>query len=293
MDVELAGVAFHALTEEETVGRVRSALVRGEGGRILTPNVDILRQDPGRYAADASLVVADGMPLVWASRLAGTPLPERVTGSGLIWSLSRALAVDGRSAFLLGGRPPAGWARAADALRATCPALRVAGLSPAFGFDLDETRFSRVRNAVVRAQPDLVFVGLGFPRQEEVISRLRPELPRAWFLGCGAAIDFVAGDRRRAPAWMQRNGLEWLYRLGTEPRRLAGRYLRHDAPYAARLLANAAAKRYGPRPVASGLRSAATREGVTFEAAGPRERSERREYGPRPVASGLRSAATR
>src|SRR5436305_9126937 len=139
MDVELAGVAFHALTEEETVGRVRSALARGEGGRILTPNVDILRQDPGRYAADASLVVADGMPLVWASRLAGTPLPERVTGSGLIWSLSRGLAADHRSVYLLGGAPgtPSGASRAGTALRLACPGLRVAGLSPSFGFDVD------------------------------------------------------------------------------------------------------------------------------------------------------------
>src|SRR5439155_21748859 len=125
MDVELAGVGFHALTEEEAVARVREGLARGEGGRILTPNVDILRQAPTEYAADATLVVADGMPLVWASRLAGTPLPERVAGSSLIWSLSRALAMDGRSAFLLGGQPPGGWARAADALRATCPRLRV------------------------------------------------------------------------------------------------------------------------------------------------------------------------
>jgi N-acetylglucosaminyldiphosphoundecaprenol N-acetyl-beta-D-mannosaminyltransferase len=245
MDVELAGVGFNALTEEEAVARVRAGLARGEGGRILTPNVDILRQEPAEYAADATLVVADGMPLVWASRLAGTPLPGRVTGAGLIWSLSRALAVDGRSVFLLGGQPPGGWRRAADALRATCPRLWVAGLSPAFGFDTSPARFARVREAVVAAAPDLVFVGLGFPRQEEVISRLRPALPGAWFLGCGAAISFVAGDRRRAPGWMQRGGLEWLHRLGTEPGRLAGRYLRRDAPYAARLLANAAARRYG------------------------------------------------
>src|SRR5947207_340276 len=127
MHVELAGVAFHPLTEADAVARVRAGLARGEGGRILTPNVDILRH--------ATLVVADGMPLVWASRLAGTPLPERVAGSSLVWSLSRALAVDGRSVFLLGGQPPGGWARAADALRATCPTLRVSGLSPAFGFD--------------------------------------------------------------------------------------------------------------------------------------------------------------
>src|SRR6266705_3387164 len=141
MDVELAGVAFHALTEEEAVARVREGLACGEGGRILTPNVDILRQAPAEYAADATLVVADGMPLVWASRLAGTPLPERVTGSGLIWSLSRALAADDRSVFLLGGLPeppqprsPApqpgsaarggsGAARAAARLHNACPGL--------------------------------------------------------------------------------------------------------------------------------------------------------------------------
>src|SRR2546430_16852383 len=98
MDVELAGVGFHALTEEGAVVGVRGGLARGEGGRILPPNVDILRRAPAEYAADATLVVADGMPLVWASRLAGTPLPGRVAGSSLIWSLSRALAMDGRSA---------------------------------------------------------------------------------------------------------------------------------------------------------------------------------------------------
>src|SRR5213080_877196 len=129
MDVELAGVGFHALTEQEAVVRVREGLARGEGGRILTPNVDILRQRPTPYAADATLVVADGMPLIWASRLAGTPLPERVPGSSLIWSLSRGLAVDRRSVFLLGGAPgtPSGAARAATALGMACPGLRIAG----------------------------------------------------------------------------------------------------------------------------------------------------------------------
>src|SRR5947208_13441953 len=126
MDVELAGVGFHALTEEEAVARVREGLARGEGGRILTPNVDILRQAPTEYAADATLVVADGMPLVWASRLAGTPLPERVAGSSLIWSLSRGLAADRRSVFPLGGSPgpPCGPARAAAPLGLACPGPR-------------------------------------------------------------------------------------------------------------------------------------------------------------------------
>jgi N-acetylglucosaminyldiphosphoundecaprenol N-acetyl-beta-D-mannosaminyltransferase len=248
--VTLDGVTFDAVTEEQAVALVRQALDRGEGGRILTPNVDILRQDPAPFLADATLVVADGMPIVWASRLAGTPLPERVAGSSLIWSLSRGLALDGRSVFLLGGRAagrcdgPDGAQRAAARLEQACPGLRVAGLSPPFGFVADARLFEAVRDEVLAAAPDLVFVGIGFPRQEVIISRLRRLLPATWFLGCGAAIDFVAGDRNRAPRWMQRGGLEWLHRLGTEPGRLADRYLRHDARYAARLLANAAARRY-------------------------------------------------
>ena len=83
----------------------------------------------------------------------------------------------------------------------------------------------------------------GFPKQEDVITRLRADLPQAWFIGCGAAVNFVAGDVDRAPRWMQRTGLEWAHRLGTEPKRLASRYLRHDAPYALRLLAGSAARR--------------------------------------------------
>ena len=96
---------------------------------------------------------------------------------------------------------------------------------------------------IAGAEPDLVFVGLGFPKQERVVSRLRPALPAGWFVGCGAAVNFVAGDVERAPRWMQRTGLEWAHRLGTDPRRLAGRYLRHDAAYALRLLARAPGQR--------------------------------------------------
>ncbi|HYN95923.1 MAG TPA: WecB/TagA/CpsF family glycosyltransferase, partial [Pilimelia sp.] len=102
--------SFHACTEGEVVATVRKALDRGAGGRIITPNVDILRQartDAAvrAYLAAADFVVADGMPLVWASRLAGTPLPERVCGSSLIWSLAQGLGVDGRSIYVLGGEP--------------------------------------------------------------------------------------------------------------------------------------------------------------------------------------------
>ncbi len=252
--VQLDGTGIDRITEGEVVAVVREALASGRGGRIITPNIDILRraqtkQQVRAYLEDADLVVADGMPLVWASRLSGAPLPERVAGSSLIWSLSAGLGCDNRSVFVIGGRPATpdradGAARAASRLAAGSPGLRIAGsLCPPHGFEQDPHAYARSRALVADAQPDLVFVGLGFPKQEQVISGLRERLPRAWFIGCGAAVNFVAGDVERAPRWMQRSGLEWAHRLGTEPRRLAGRYLRHDAPYAMKLLAGAAARR--------------------------------------------------
>ena len=260
--VVVDGIGIDPVTEADVAAAVCAALDRGEGGRIVTPNVDILRlassakrasrtgvsADPAvlGYLADAGLVVADGMPLVWASRLAGTPLPERVPGSSLIWSLSYHLGRAGRSVFLVGGTPQDGGRRAAAVLAAACPGLRVAGaISPGYGFERDPVSLAEVCASVVEAKPDLVFVGLGFPKQERLIDALRPALPLSWFLGCGAAISFVAGDSARAPLWMQRAGLEWAWRLAGDPGRLAGRYLRHDAPYALRLLASAVLSRSG------------------------------------------------
>ena len=243
--VDLDGTGFDRITEGEVVAVVREALADGRGGRIITPNIDILRQAraAGRaYLDDADLIVADGMPLVWASKLSGTPLPERVAGSSLIRSLSTGLGRDGCSIFVIGGSPATpsaadGAVRAAARLAADCPGLRIAGtLCPEYDFERDRAAYTEFRAAVRAAQPDLVFVGLGFPKQEKVITRLRAELPRTWFIGCGAAVNFVAGDIDRAPRWMQRTGLEWAHRLVSEPRRLASRYLKHDAPYALRLL---------------------------------------------------------
>jgi N-acetylglucosaminyldiphosphoundecaprenol N-acetyl-beta-D-mannosaminyltransferase len=258
---EFGGLSFVPLTERDVVQRVRSALDRRTGGWIVTPNVDIVRHarrsaELRTLLADADLVVADGAPVVWASRVKGTPLPARVAGSDLIWSLSEGLGADARSIYVLGGEPEAigrreGARRAAEALLERSPGLRIAGYaSPRYGFDSRPAELDAVCREVVDARPDLVFVGIGFPRQERIIARLKPRLPATWFLGCGAAINFVAGDLVRAPEWMQRNGLEWAHRLGTEPRRLAHRYLRHDAPEALRMLAGAARRRARARAAA-------------------------------------------
>jgi N-acetylglucosaminyldiphosphoundecaprenol N-acetyl-beta-D-mannosaminyltransferase len=177
------------------------------------------------------------MPLIWASRLQGTPLPARVAGSDLIWSLTERAAREGCSVFLLGGNPGAAEAAAAEFTR-RFPALRVAGhYCPPVGFENDPVQAAAIDAMLAAARPDIVYVGLGAPKQERLITRLRPLLPAAWFLGIGISFSFVTGEVRRAPRWMQVAGLEWAHRLVQEPRRLAKRYLVHGLPFAAKLLA--------------------------------------------------------
>jgi len=240
---ELAGVKLDRRTEADVVRSIMARSQAGEGGWVVTANVDICRQlgrsaDARALVEAATLVVADGMPLVWASRLVGQPIPERVAGSALIFSLSEAAAAAGRSIYLLGGTPGTtqGLA-AADRLSEMYPGLRIAGLhSPPIGFEQSEAEISGIRDHICQAMPDIVYVGLGFPKQEKLIASLAPALPAAWFIGCGAAIGFAGGTMNRAPAWMRRSGLEWAHRLLREPRRLFRRYLIHDLPYAIRLL---------------------------------------------------------
>jgi N-acetylglucosaminyldiphosphoundecaprenol N-acetyl-beta-D-mannosaminyltransferase len=246
--VRVGRLCLDALTEREVIDMVRAGWAAGRGGSIIPVNVDVARmaaREPSlaRLLADGSLVVADGMPLVWASRVGGQPLPERVTGSSLVYSLSEAAAAGGRSVFLLGGADGVP-DRAAAALGSRFPNLRVAGAdSPPFGFDRTAEGIRRTVAAVVAAAPDLIFVGLGFPRQEKLIEQLRQAWPNAWYLACGGGIPMAAGLVRRASPLVQRLGLEWAHRMILEPRRLAGRYLRDDLPFAIELLARAAAGR--------------------------------------------------
>ncbi|MEZ0073363.1 WecB/TagA/CpsF family glycosyltransferase [Planotetraspora sp. GP83] len=239
--VAVAGVELDALTEAEVVEHVVEALHHGRGGHIVTPNVDICRAisrdaELRDLVASADLAVADGMPLVWAARLLGDPLPARVTGADLIWSLSEAAASHGFPIYLLGG-PPGVPDTASAVLRKSCPQLVVAGVNaPPYGFDACAEELAEVRKKLVDAGPLLVFVGLGFPKQDRLIAAARADLPGAWFVGCGSAIAFAAGSVRRAPAWMGDHGLEWLFRLLSEPGRLARRYLIDDLPFALRLL---------------------------------------------------------
>lgn len=247
--VRIGALSVMAITEAGVAAQVSEAWSQGMGGSIATVNVDILRaatrdSELAALVSEADIVVADGMPLVWASSMSGNPVPERVTGASLVSTLAEAAAASARSVYIIGGDQGVPEA-AGKALVNRFSGLRVAGTeSPPFGFDQDEMQVAQLVQRVAQARPDLVLVGLGFPKQERLIARLRSVVPNAWLLGCGAGVPFAAGQFRRAPALAQRMGVEWVHRLMGEPRRLARRYLVHDLPFAVLLLVQAAAVRF-------------------------------------------------
>jgi len=242
--VVLSGIGFDAVTSSEVIDRVFEALGRGCGGWIVTANLDITRllaidASFAENCRGATLTVADGAPLLWAARLQGTPLPERVAGSDLVWSIADRAAREARTLYLLGGNPGAAQA-AAERFRIHAPGLRIVGISsPQLSADPTAAELAGVRAELVRARPDIVYFACGAPKSERSIARLRPLFPSTWFMGVGISLSFVAGHMRRAPPWMQRLGLEWLHRLAQEPARLARRYLVDDTRFLLRLLASA------------------------------------------------------
>jgi len=200
---------------------------------VVTPNVDhavMLRQnEPLREAyRAAAMVLADGAPIVAASRLLGRPLPERVAGSDLVPHLLRAASEQQQPirVFLLGAAPGVA-DRAAALVQQAYPGVQIAGTHcPPLGFEQDARANQAALNAVAAAAPDLLVVGLGAPKQELWVHQHRQRLAANVAICAGATIDFLAGEKQRSPGWMQQLGLEWAHRLASEPRRLARRYLR-------------------------------------------------------------------
>lgn len=213
----MLGIGYDPLTMSEALSRADALLRAGTGGSIVTANSEILlrARRNGAYAAavnGADLVLADGVGVVYASRILGTPLPGRVAGADLVPLLLDELARRRGSVFLYGGRPGVA-ARAGERLSAAYPGLRISGTENGY-ISRETALLARLESA----RPDLLLLALGAPRQE-LWMRAHRSLGCV-MIGVGGLLDLYAGDVKRAPESWQRAGLEWLYRLGRQPRRI-------------------------------------------------------------------------
>lgn len=233
--VRIGTLGMDVLDRTEALDAIVRLVRAGRGGTVFTPNVDhIVQAEHDAAFRDAyrrtDLSLVDGTPVLWAARLLGTPLPEKLSGSDLFEPLIERAAAEGMRVVLLGGGPGVG-ELAARNLRERLPQLQIVDtLAPRIGLSAtDEERACVERLA--RAKADLIFVCLGAPKQELFSDRNRQALAPAVLVGFGAAVDFAAGTVPRAPAWVSRAGLEWAFRLAREPRRLAARYLLRDPEF--------------------------------------------------------------
>lgn len=245
------GVRFAPWTLARTVDEVDRLVQAGRPSYFVTANVHTLRllhADPALRAAvdGAAFVVADGMPIVWASRLTGRPLPGRVAGSDLFPAVCERAARRGYRLFFLGG-PPGVADEAAARLTARFPGLQVVGTESPPYRPLTPDEEAGLADRIRAARPHLLFVMFSQPKGEVWLRTHLAGLGVPVGGQFGASVDFAAGRVRRAPAWVQRAGLEWVYRISREPRRLVGRYA-GDGLFLGRMVAADLARRGGRRP---------------------------------------------
>jgi N-acetylglucosaminyldiphosphoundecaprenol N-acetyl-beta-D-mannosaminyltransferase len=235
---ELLGIPI-ALVDYELAMDVMDRMIETrERGYVCAAAVHVLmvaRHDPETRAAllRSSLNVPDGQPLRWALSALGHPLSDRVYGPELMERYCRRAGERRRRVWLCGGQNDEAVAQLARTLERRFPGIQVAGASSPPHRPLTEAEDAELSERINADQPDVVWVGLGAPRQEKWMAQMRSSLEAPVLVGVGAAFDFLPGLKPQAPAWMQRRGLEWLFRLSQEPRRLGPRYLRYNPPFVA------------------------------------------------------------
>lgn len=241
--LQIGQLYLDRVASPDLLERVSRAVEERTPCHIVTVNLQFIRiaarePDFAQVVNGAHLVVADGKPLVWLSRLMGSAIPERITGHDLLQSCASLASQRGYSIFFLGPSPEVA-DKAADVLCAQHPGLKIAGVYQG-RFDRDGCGVSAADElgaltAIQRCRPDFLFVALGCPKQEFWIHRHRQDIETPVCVGIGGALDVLAGKLKRAPEWMQSAGLEWTYRLIQEPNRLWRRYILQDCPTAVRL----------------------------------------------------------
>jgi len=202
--VSLLGVWLDRFTFNDFLNRLDEDLSAGRRGYVVTPNVDHivrLKKDAEfrQVYANARFVVPDGVPLLWAAKWLGAPFPERIAGADLFPRLCRLAAVRGYSLYFLGAST-AVCQQVKAQLENLYPGIKIAGYySPPFGFEKSEAELKQIRRRLTKASPDIVFLGLGTPKQEKLIPRLLPHVPVKLFVGVGAALQFFTGEKNAPP----------------------------------------------------------------------------------------------
>lgn len=221
------------LTMKETLDVIDNIISKKKGAYVVTPNVDHIVQiekDAELKAVydNASLILTDGKPLLWISKWYGTPIKEKISGSDLFPLLCERAAKKDYKMFFLGAKEGVA-AKAAESLMKRYGGLQVVDTySPPLGFENNKTEIEKIKNMIVSANPDILIVGLGCPKQEKFMYHYCKELGVPISFGLGASFDFEAGTIKRAPKWMANHGLEWLFRITQDPKRMAKRYLIDD-----------------------------------------------------------------
>ena len=237
METKLLGVSFEHATMSSAVSQILDAAREGQKGIVFTPNVDhiVMLQDDAemrRIYQEALFRYADGMPIVWLSRfVTANPLPERVAGSDLLIALCKKAAGTGLNLYFMGGNPGIA-EKAANNLCQQYQGLHIVGTwCPPYGFEHNSTETELIINDINSRNVDILFIGVGAPKQEKWAYAHMHRLQVGPILCVGASFDFAAGTIKRAPLWIQNIGFEWVWRLASEPGRLWKRYLLRDSRF--------------------------------------------------------------
>jgi N-acetylglucosaminyldiphosphoundecaprenol N-acetyl-beta-D-mannosaminyltransferase len=245
---EVVGVPLSVIDYEHTLRWVDAMVAARQRGYVCVCNVHTVmasREDPELRAAlmSSSLNVPDGQPLVWAMNALGQSLRDRVYGPELMARACARAATTGQRFYLYGGRDLDALVQLGLSLRRRFPGLNIVGTYAAPFRPLTVPERTAVAEDINDSEADVVWVGIGVPKQEKWMAALRPYLEAPVLVGVGAAFDFLAGLVPQAPPWLQRAGLEWSFRLAQEPRRLWRRYLRYNPRFVAAFARQLAAHR--------------------------------------------------
>jgi N-acetylglucosaminyldiphosphoundecaprenol N-acetyl-beta-D-mannosaminyltransferase len=237
--VAVMGLPLANVTANEAVDQIEALILSGGTHQVATANLDFWLNSLNdvhlhRIIAGCSLVLPDGMPLVWISRLLGKPLKERVSGADLVPQLAELSAKKGYGIYLLGGKPGVA-ERATKVLQAKYPGVNIVGHHAPPLADLERMDHGDALDRIRAAKPDILMVAFGNPKQEKWIRMHAKRSGVAVSIGIGGSMDMLVGDVQRAPVWMQRSGLEWLGRCLQEPMRLFPRYARNFSGLALKL----------------------------------------------------------